>query len=86
MIFYLIFLIPEIHFNESLSLYERIFSNFVISFFSLNIVLQLRYQKCLDAHPGRTAMSINTPGKGIGATLKSLVGTLTGRKAKGSES
>jgi amyloid beta (A4) precursor protein-binding family B protein 2 (Fe65-like) len=49
------------------------------------IFLQLRYQKCLDAHPqglGRTHGNAQTPGggaKGLGATLKSLVGSLTGR-------
>lgn len=47
---------------------------------------KLRYQKCLDAHPGRTTMTAHTPGKGLGATLKSLVGTLTGRKVKGGDS
>ncbi|XP_066999304.1 protein Fe65 homolog isoform X2 [Anabrus simplex] len=50
---------------------------------------KLRYQKCLDAHPqgfGRNQSNAQTPGKGFGATLKSLVGTLTGRKLKGSES
>ncbi|GFG29315.1 hypothetical protein Cfor_01214, partial [Coptotermes formosanus] len=46
---------------------------------------KLRYQKCLDAHPqglGRTHSNAQTPGggaKGLGATLKSLVGSLTGR-------
>jgi hypothetical protein len=49
------------------------------------IFLQLRYQKCLDAHPqgvGRNQSNAQTPGggtKGLGATLKSLVGSLTGR-------
>ncbi|KDR19882.1 hypothetical protein L798_06003, partial [Zootermopsis nevadensis] len=46
---------------------------------------KLRYQKCLDAHPqglGRNGSNVQTPGggtKGLGATLKSLVGSLTGR-------
>ncbi|KAJ4446519.1 hypothetical protein ANN_13215 [Periplaneta americana] len=46
---------------------------------------KLRYQKCLDAHPqglGRNQNNVQTPGggaKGFGATLKSLVGSLTGR-------
>lgn len=55
---------------------------------------QLRYQKCLDAHPQglNPSMSlshnINSPNvngisrKGISSTLKSLVGTITGRKMK----
>lgn len=50
---------------------------------------KLRYQKCLDAHPQgfrQPSTSAQSPGRGLGATLKSLVGTLTGRKAKGSES
>ncbi|XP_052122589.1 protein Fe65 homolog isoform X2 [Frankliniella occidentalis] len=50
---------------------------------------KLRYQKCLDAHPQgfrQPSTSAQSPGRGIGATLKSLVGTLTGRKTKGSES
>jgi amyloid beta (A4) precursor protein-binding family B protein 2 (Fe65-like) len=49
-------------------------------------MLQLRYQKCLDAHPtglGRGLAEAHTPGRGLGATLKSLVGSLTGRKGKG---
>lgn len=56
--------------------------------------LQLRYQKCLDAHPqglnpmaslGHNINSSNVNGisrKGISSTLKSLVGTITGRKMK----
>lgn len=58
----------------------------------INLVLlplQLRYQKCLDAHPqglARSQSGAQTPGKTIGAALKSLVGSLTGRKGKGSES
>ncbi|XP_049836125.1 protein Fe65 homolog [Schistocerca gregaria] len=50
---------------------------------------KLRYQKCLDAHPqglGRGQQNAQTPGKGLGATLKSLVGSLTGRRLRGSES
>lgn len=54
------------------------------------LYFQLRYQKCLDAHPPgfRNASSVNTPGsgRGLGATLKSFVGTLTGRKNKQNES
>lgn len=50
---------------------------------------KLRYQKCLDAHPqslNRGQLGAQTPGKGLGATLKSLVGSLTGKRLKGSES
>lgn len=55
---------------------------------------QLRYQKCLDAHPqglnpnvslSNNIISPNVNGisrKGISSTLKSLVGTITGRKMK----
>lgn len=55
---------------------------------------QLRYQKCLDAHPQglnpnvsltHNIISPNANGisrKGISSTLKSLVGTITGRKMK----
>lgn len=49
----------------------------------MNSNFQLRYQKCLDAHPQgleRTNSNLNTPGKSIGAALKSIVGSLTGRK------
>lgn len=63
--------------------------------FSINLsilLLQLRYQKCLDAHPQgvaggpRAPAGSQTPGKGLGATLKSLVGSLTGRKLRGAQS
>lgn len=56
---------------------------------------QLRYQKCLDAHPQGLNPNvtighhhISSPNvnamskKGITTTLKSLVGTITGRKMK----
>uniref|UniRef100_A0A0A9X2N4 Amyloid beta A4 protein-binding family B member 2 n=1 Tax=Lygus hesperus TaxID=30085 RepID=A0A0A9X2N4_LYGHE len=44
---------------------------------------KLRYQKCLDAHPQSVSTSENkSPGRGIGATLKSLVGSITGRRSK----
>ncbi|KAK7872562.1 hypothetical protein R5R35_013791 [Gryllus longicercus] len=51
---------------------------------------KLRYQKCLDAHPqgagrGGTGGS-HTPGRGLGATLKSLVGALAGRRLRGADS
>lgn len=48
--------------------------------------MQLRYQKCLDAHGGAglTASSAAAQGEGgrasLGAALKSLVGSLTGRR------
>nr|XP_012138278.1 PREDICTED: amyloid beta A4 precursor protein-binding family B member 2-like isoform X6 [Megachile rotundata] len=56
---------------------------------TIEAACKLRYQKCLDAHPQgfRNASSLNTPsGKGLGATLKSLVGSLTGRRNKQGES
>ncbi|XP_043271805.1 protein Fe65 homolog isoform X2 [Venturia canescens] len=52
---------------------------------TIEAACKLRYQKCLDAHPQgfRNASSLNTPsGRGLGATLKSLVGSLTGRRNK----
>lgn len=55
----------------------------------MDCVFQLRYQKCLDAHPqglGRSQSNLSTPAKSFSATLKSLVGSLTGRKGKGAES
>ncbi|OXU27458.1 hypothetical protein TSAR_014227 [Trichomalopsis sarcophagae] len=56
---------------------------------TIEAACKLRYQKCLDAHPPgfRNASSVNTPsGRGLGATLKSFVGSLTGRKNKQNES
>ncbi|XP_034938072.1 protein Fe65 homolog isoform X2 [Chelonus insularis] len=56
---------------------------------TIEAACKLRYQKCLDAHPQgfRNANNLSTPsGRGIGATLKSLVGSLTGRRNKQSES
>ncbi|KAK6637371.1 hypothetical protein RUM44_007787 [Polyplax serrata] len=56
---------------------------------TIEAACKLRYQKCLDAHPqglARSQSGAQTPGKTIGAALKSLVGSLTGRKGKGSES
>ncbi|XP_014605371.1 PREDICTED: protein Fe65 homolog isoform X3 [Polistes canadensis] len=56
---------------------------------TIEAACKLRYQKCLDAHPQgfRNATSLNTPsGRGLGATLKSLVGSLTGRRNKQGES
>lgn len=58
-------------------------------FIYLFISEQLRYQKCLDAHPGSAeAGSSNgsgndTSGRGLGATIKSFVGSLTGRRTRG---
>lgn len=44
---------------------------------------KLRYQKCLDAHPQNIMpVEAKSPSKGIGATLKSFVGTITGRRTK----
>lgn len=46
---------------------------------------QLRYQKCLDAHPeGRQAAEGHTPSKGLGATIKNLMNTLSLKKDKAS--
>nr|CAD7402202.1 unnamed protein product [Timema cristinae] len=56
---------------------------------TIEAACKLRYQKCLDAHPqgvGRNQSNAQTPGRGLGATLKSLVGTLTGRKLRGADS
>nr|XP_012218960.1 PREDICTED: amyloid beta A4 precursor protein-binding family B member 2-like isoform X1 [Linepithema humile]XP_012218961.1 PREDICTED: amyloid beta A4 precursor protein-binding family B member 2-like isoform X1 [Linepithema humile] len=56
---------------------------------TIEAACKLRYQKCLDAHPQgfRNASSLNTPsGRGLGATIKSLVGSLTGRRNKQGES
>lgn len=51
------------------------------------LYLQLRYQKCLDAHPGvgRGGRGVGTP-RTISATLRSVLGTITGRKARSAES
>ncbi|XP_012288947.1 protein Fe65 homolog isoform X2 [Orussus abietinus] len=56
---------------------------------TIEAACKLRYQKCLDAHPQgfRNASGLNTPsGRGLGATIKSLVGSLTGRRNKQGES
>ncbi|XP_044736073.1 protein Fe65 homolog isoform X2 [Chrysoperla carnea] len=58
---------------------------------TIEAACKLRYQKCLDAHPqgqayNRNQSGAHTPGRGLGATLKSLVGSLTGRRSRGSES
>ncbi|EEB11505.1 predicted protein [Pediculus humanus corporis] len=53
---------------------------------TIEAACKLRYQKCLDAHPQgipRSQSGSQTPGKSIGAALKSFVGSLTGRKARG---
>ncbi|XP_065346910.1 protein Fe65 homolog isoform X1 [Cloeon dipterum] len=54
---------------------------------TIEAACKLRYQKCLDAHPNGLGQGLaeaaNNTGKGLGATLKSLVGSLTGRKGKG---
>ncbi|XP_065207171.1 protein Fe65 homolog isoform X2 [Planococcus citri] len=51
---------------------------------TIEAACKLRYQKCLDAHPAGLTKSQSTgnvtPNKSLGATLKSFVGSLTGRK------
>ncbi|CAH1989960.1 unnamed protein product [Acanthoscelides obtectus] len=58
---------------------------------TIEAACKLRYQKCLDAHPHgirntTTSSSATTPSAGIGAALKSIVGSLRGRKSKSTES
>lgn len=56
---------------------------------TIEAACKLRYQKCLDAHPqglGDNTANPHTPGSGIGAALKSIVGSLRGRKSKSTES
>ncbi|XP_076273871.1 protein Fe65 homolog isoform X3 [Rhynchophorus ferrugineus] len=56
---------------------------------TIEAACKLRYQKCLDAHPqglGGTSSNVNTPGSSIGAALKSIVGSLRGRKSKSADS
>lgn len=56
---------------------------------TIEAACKLRYQKCLDAHPqglGSSSGSVNTPGSSIGAALKSIVGSLRGRKSKSTDS
>lgn len=44
---------------------------------------QLRYQKCLDAHPvNRLSSDSGTPNKGFGATIKTLMSSFTQKKDK----
>lgn len=51
---------------------------------TIEAACKLRYQKCLDAHPQGLGQSENDlPGRGsLGATLKSFVGSITGRRSK----
>ncbi|KAI5702567.1 hypothetical protein M8J75_001583 [Diaphorina citri] len=56
---------------------------------TIEAACKLRYQKCLDAHPGgiprSSAQEGNTTpggGKGLGAALKSIVGSITGRRLR----
>uniref|UniRef100_A0A8D8LJ95 Protein Fe65 homolog n=1 Tax=Cacopsylla melanoneura TaxID=428564 RepID=A0A8D8LJ95_9HEMI len=55
---------------------------------TIEAACKLRYQKCLDAHPGGIPRSVqeggSTPGgsKGLGAALKSIVGSITGRRLR----
>ncbi|CAH1104122.1 unnamed protein product [Psylliodes chrysocephalus] len=56
---------------------------------TIEAACKLRYQKCLDAHPqsmGNSSTNVHTPGSSIGAALKSIVGSLRGRKSKSAES
>ncbi|XP_056648212.1 protein Fe65 homolog isoform X2 [Diorhabda carinulata] len=56
---------------------------------TIEAACKLRYQKCLDAHPqglGNPSTNVHTPGSSIGAALKSIVGSLRGRKSKSAES
>ncbi|XP_048525824.1 protein Fe65 homolog isoform X3 [Dendroctonus ponderosae] len=56
---------------------------------TIEAACKLRYQKCLDAHPqglGHCSSNVNTPGSSIGAALKSIVGSLRGRKSKSADS
>ncbi|XP_054260441.1 protein Fe65 homolog isoform X2 [Macrosteles quadrilineatus] len=53
---------------------------------TIEAACKLRYQKCLDAHPGRATAGAGAQGKGLGATIKSLVSGLTGRRSRTSES
>ncbi|XP_045133262.1 uncharacterized protein LOC123517334 isoform X2 [Portunus trituberculatus] len=54
---------------------------------TIEAACKLRYQKCLDAHPGvgRGGRGAGTP-RTISATLRSVLGTITGRKARSAES
>jgi len=73
---------------------QIIFYDQLLIFYFYSYFFQLRYQKCLDAHPqglnpnaslSHNICSPNVNGisrKGISSTLKSLVGTITGRKMK----
>ncbi|XP_018900179.1 protein Fe65 homolog [Bemisia tabaci] len=51
---------------------------------TIEAACKLRYQKCLDAHPQGLAapLSNSSPSKGIGATIKNFVGSITGRKQR----
>ncbi|VEN63171.1 unnamed protein product [Callosobruchus maculatus] len=56
---------------------------------TIEAACKLRYQKCLDAHPhglSKTSTAVSTPSAGIGAALKSIVGSLRGRKSRSTES
>ncbi|XP_055320912.1 protein Fe65 homolog isoform X3 [Sitodiplosis mosellana] len=45
---------------------------------TIEAACKLRYQKCLDAHPeSRLSSDSTTPNKGIGATIKNLMNTLS---------
>ncbi|XP_060532053.1 protein Fe65 homolog isoform X2 [Cylas formicarius] len=56
---------------------------------TIEAACKLRYQKCLDAHPqgvGSSNSNLSTPSSSIGAALKSIVGSLRGRKSKSADS
>ncbi|XP_064077881.1 protein Fe65 homolog isoform X4 [Macrobrachium nipponense] len=53
---------------------------------TIEAACKLRYQKCLDAHPGVSrGRGAGTP-RSISATLRSVFGSITGRKARSAES
>lgn len=53
---------------------------------TIEAACKLRYQKCLDAHPGVSrGRGVGTP-RSISATLRSVFGSITGRKARSAES
>ncbi|CAG0879085.1 unnamed protein product [Darwinula stevensoni] len=53
---------------------------------TIEAACKLRYQKCMDSHGPRPESNATTPGRSIGATIKSVIGSLTGRRTKSTES
>ncbi|XP_037913861.1 protein Fe65 homolog isoform X2 [Hermetia illucens] len=52
---------------------------------TIEAACKLRYQKCLDAHPeNRLSSESSTPSKGLGATIKNFMSSLTLKKDKAS--